>query len=115
MANSINSWSIDSSPINHVCNSLQGFQKTQKLTEGKVNLHLGTKALILVVAVGDVHLHFDGCRILVVNDCYYVPKFRRNLVLVSCLFEQDYLVTFNKNAIINKNNKKKKKLQKIIE
>ena len=61
--------------------------------------------MVLVVSVGDMDLHFDNCRILVLKDCYYVPKFRRNLISVSYLFEQDYSTTFNKNVIINKNNK----------
>ena len=42
---------MDSSCTNHICNSLQGFQETRKLSEGELFLTLADRSRILVVAV----------------------------------------------------------------
>ena len=45
----------------------------------------GYMSKVAVVAVGVVSLFFSGEKILVLNDCLYVPNVRRNLILVSSL------------------------------
>ena len=37
------------------------------------------------------------------QNCFYVPKFKRNLIFVSYLFKDSYLVSFNDKVVIRKN------------
>ncbi|KAL5823246.1 hypothetical protein ACOSQ4_021146 [Xanthoceras sorbifolium] len=55
--------------------------------------------------VGDIRVYLDSSRHLDLIDIYYVPQFKRNLILVSCLNKFRYSVTFNRGFIIIKNNK----------
>ena len=58
----------------HICNSLQGFQETRKLSEGKLFLTLADGIKISVVAIGVFNLCFES-RVLILEDCLYVPMF----------------------------------------
>ena len=42
-------------------------------------------------------------KILILYDCLFVPSIRRNLILVSALFKQEYSILFNKNVPIKLN------------
>ena len=65
---------------------------------------MGDTSHVAVVAVGVVTLYFEGGKILVLDDCLYVPDVRRNLVLVSCLSCNGYSLFFNKKSIFIKFN-----------
>ena len=64
---------------------------------------MGDGSLVSAEAVGDVHLYFDNYRSLILRDCFYVPKFKRNLIYVSSLFKDSYVVSFNEKVVIRKN------------
>ena len=85
-------WIIDSGATNHVCYSLQWFQQTRLLEEGQRSLRLGNGDLIHVRAVGSVILRFENKRTLFLSDCLFVPDFKRNLISVSCLIKQRFIV-----------------------
>ena len=53
--------------------------------------------------MGDVTLVLKNKKYLELKDCLYVPKYRKNLILVSRLNKSNYLVYFNKNVFIWKN------------
>ncbi|KAK0577895.1 hypothetical protein LWI29_001967 [Acer saccharum] len=105
LADSTDSWIIDSGATNHVCYSLQGFQERRKLSKNEINLRLGNGTLVSASAVGDIRVYLDSRRHLDLIDVYYVPQFKRNLISVSCLNKFGYSVTFNKAFIISKNDK----------
>ena len=105
LADSTDSWIIDSGATNHVCYSLQGFQERRKLNKNEINLHLGNGTLVSANAVEDIRVYLDSRRHLDLIDVYYVPQFKRNLISVSCLNKFGYSVTFNKVFIISKNDK----------
>ena len=46
---------------------------------------MGDTTKVVVVVVGVVTLHFDGDKELVLHDCLYVPRVRRNLISVPSL------------------------------
>ena len=75
--NPTDSWCVDSSCTNHICNTLQGFQETRKLNEGELFLTLADGSRILVVAIGVVNLCFES-RVLILEDYLYVPNVCRN-------------------------------------
>ena len=54
---------------------------------------------VATVAVGVVSLHFTGGRVLVLQDCLYIPNVRRNLISISCLACNKFSVIFNKNFV----------------
>ena len=58
---------------------------------------MGDTSRVAAVAVGVVTLHFEGDKVLVLDDCLYVPNVRRNLVSVLCLSCNGYSSVFNKN------------------
>ena len=82
--NPTDSWCVDLGCTNHIFNSLQGFQETRKLKEGELFLTLADRSKIPVVAVGVYNLCFKS-RVLILEDCLYVPNVRRNLISTTYL------------------------------
>ncbi|KAK0607649.1 hypothetical protein LWI29_018134 [Acer saccharum] len=72
LADSTDSWIIDSGATNHVCYSLQGFQERRKLSKNEINLRLGNGTLVSASAVGDIRVYLDSRRHLDLIDVYYV-------------------------------------------
>ena len=107
MARTTGTWCVDTGATNHVCNSLQGFQKTWRLVNGEICLLLGDTSRVVAKAVREVSLHFGGHKVLVLKDCLYVPRIRRNLISISCLACNGYSASFNENSvsILNGENK----------
>ena len=60
---------------------------------------LGDTSKVAAVVVGVVSLHFSGGKVLVLDDCLYVPNVRRNLISISCLSCNGFSTIFNKNFI----------------
>ena len=58
---------------------------------------------VVVVAVGDYYLNFGRDRCLLLKDYLYVPSIRRNLISVSSLVKDGYLVLFIDYVIIKLN------------
>ena len=54
---------------------------------------------MMVVVVGVVSFLFPGGKLLVLNNCLYVPNVRRNLISISCLLCNRYSAIFNKNMV----------------
>ena len=99
--NPTDSWCVDSSCTNHICNSLQGFQETRKLNEGELFLTLADGSKIPIVAVGVFNLCF-GSRVLILKDCLYVPNVCRNLISATYLGRHGYYVIFKDDVVIKK-------------
>ena len=53
-----NTWCIDSSATNHICNMLQGFRSTRQCRDGEIKLTLVSNVTISAVAIGVVVLEF---------------------------------------------------------
>ena len=86
---------------NHIYNSLQGFQETRKLNEGKIFLTLAVGSRIPIVAVGVFNLCF-GSRLLISKDYLYVRNVRRNLISATYLGRHGYYVILKDNVVIKK-------------
>ena len=78
------SWCINSSATNYICNSLRGFRETRMLSGREIIVNLGSDAKAEAVLVGVVTLCFSGNK-LVLSDTLYVPYLRWNLISVSSL------------------------------
>ena len=66
-------WCMDTGATNHVCNSLQEFQKTMRLARGEIDLLMGDTSRVAAVVVGVITLHFEGSKFLILDYCLYVP------------------------------------------
>ena len=53
-------------------------------------------------AMGVVTLHFSRGKVLVLEDCLYVPSVRRYLISIPCLVCNGYYTLFNKKFIFIK-------------
>ena len=82
---------MDSGCTNHICNTLQGFQETRRLNKGELFLTLADGSSISVVVVGVINLFFNS-RVLILEDCLYVPNVRRNLISTTYLGKHGYCV-----------------------
>ena len=60
-------------------------------------------ARIVVQVVRDVTLILKNNKYIELKDCLYVPKSKKNLILVSSLNKLNYSIYFNKNVFIRKN------------
>ncbi|KAL8120252.1 hypothetical protein AgCh_017415 [Apium graveolens] len=100
---STSTWCVDTGATDHVCNSMQGFRLSRMLRDGEIYVFMGDATKVAVVAVGVIHLSFSSDRILVLNNCLYVPSFRRNLISVSKLALDGYNVCLDRNVSIMMN------------
>ena len=80
---------------------IRGFQETRKLNEGELFLTLANGSRILVVAIEVVNLYFES-RVLILEDCLYVPSVRRNLISTTYLGKHGYYVILKDNVVIKK-------------
>ena len=99
--NPTDSWCVDSGCTNHICNSLQGFQETRKLNEGELFLTLADGSRIPIIVVGLFNLCFKS-KILILENCFYVPNVHRNLISANYLGKHGYCVILKDNVVIKK-------------
>ena len=59
----------------------------------------GDTAKVAAIAEGVVSLHFVGGKVLVLQECLYVPSVKRNLISVLSLACNGFSAIFNKNSI----------------
>ena len=104
MVDSTNSWWIDSKVNDHIYNSLQGFQLSRRLNNEDTYLTLTSNASTIVKLVEDVTIVLENKYLLKLKDCLFVPRSKRNLILVFSLNKWNHLVYLNKEVIIRKNN-----------
>ena len=69
------SWCVNSGATNHICNSLQGFRETRRLSGREIIVNLGSDAKLKAVSIGVVALLFSDIK-LVLSDTLYVPSLR---------------------------------------
>ena len=72
---------------------------SRELADGEFMMRVGNRAKVSAKTVGVVCLHFRN-KFLLLNNVYFIPSFRRNLISVSRLFEQIFGVSFLNNEII---------------
>ena len=80
---------------------LVGVLGDQKVKEGELFLTLADRSRIPVVAVGVYNLCFES-RVLILEDCLYVPNVRRNLISATYLGKHGYYVILKDNVVIKK-------------
>ena len=92
-------WIVDSRATNHVCSSLLMLSSSRELADRDVTMRVGSGEVISTKAVGVVRLNLRN-KFLVLNNVFFIPGFRRNLIYVSRLHEQLFSISFINNEIV---------------
>ena len=82
-----------------MCSSLQLLTKAKKLRAKEFTLRVGNGESVSTEAVGEVRLQF-GNKFLLLDNVYFIPNISRNLILVSELYKQSFVICFNNNEIM---------------
>ena len=80
---------------------MQGLKESRRLRDGEMILHIENGARVAAVAVETYPLRLPLRLDLVLRDYYYVPAASRNLISVSCLAQEGYVISFHKNHYKN--------------
>ena len=62
-------------------------------------MRVGSGEVVSTKAVGVAHLNFRN-KIFVLNNVFFIPGFRRNLIYVSMLHENLFSISFINNEIV---------------
>ena len=92
-------WIVDSGATNHVCSSLQMLSSSRELADWDVTMRVGRGEVISAKTVGVAYLNFRN-KFLVLNNVFFIPGFRKNLIYVSMLHEQLFSISFINNEIV---------------
>ena len=90
-------WVLDTGSSFNICNTLQGLKITRWLKKGEINLQVGNGANVAALALGSISLNMPTGKVLVLNDCYYVPNFVSNIISISMLDKRGFRIIFNNN------------------
>ena len=71
---------------------MQGLKRSRQLKKGEVSLRVGNGAKVAALAVGSYELTLPSRILLVLDNCYYVPTMCRNIISVSCLDNDGFLL-----------------------
>ncbi|KAL3497596.1 hypothetical protein ACH5RR_040328 [Cinchona calisaya] len=71
---------------------LQGLKRSRMLAKGEVDLRVGNGANVAALAVGTYCLSLPSGLVLELKDCYYVPSLIRNIISISCLDTDDFVI-----------------------
>jgi len=94
---SASSWVLDSDSSAHLCTSMQDLEESRRLRDGEMIQRIRNGARVAVVAVETYPLRLSLELDLFLRDCYYVPAASRNLISVSCLVQEGYVIIFHKD------------------
>ena len=76
----LSSWIVDSGVTNHVCSSLQMLSSFRELAVEDFTMRMGNDSVVSAKAVGEVRLQFRNNKFVILNNVYFIPGFRRNLI-----------------------------------
>ncbi|KAL8120318.1 hypothetical protein AgCh_017476 [Apium graveolens] len=82
---------VNLSISSHIYINVQGLQRSRTLAKGEVDLRVGNGAKVAALAVGTYYLSFPSRLILELEDYFYVPAIRRNIISVSCLDKKGHI------------------------
>ena len=93
------SWVLDTRSGSHICINMQCLKKSRKLAKGEVGLRVGNGARVVALAIGIYTLSLPSGLILDLKDCYFVPALTKNIISISCLDLDDFMIiTKNKSC-----------------
>ena len=79
---------------------MKALKNSRSLTKSEVDLRVGTKARVVALAVGTYDLSLPTGLVLSLENCFYVPTVRRNIISIFCLDKKGFAF-FIKNSKCN--------------
>ena len=67
------------------------------MKKGEINLQVGNETNFATLALGSISLIMPTGKVLILEDCYYVPKFVSNIISISMLDKRGFRIIFNNN------------------
>ena len=92
-------WIVDLGATNHVCSSLKILSSSWEFDDRDVTMRVCSGEVVSAKAVGVARLNFRN-KFLILNNVFFIPGFRRNLISVSMLHEQLFSISFINNEIV---------------
>ncbi|CAH9132764.1 unnamed protein product [Cuscuta epithymum] len=93
------SWWIDTGATRHVCKDSQTFKTLKELKEVSI-LYMGNDSTVQIQGIGQVELELTYGKKLILNDVYFVPQIRKNLVSGGILNNFGFKLNFEANKFI---------------
>ena len=93
-----NLWVLDIDWGSHICTDMQGLRNSRKLSKGESNLHVGNGVRVATLALRTYVLTLPSGLVLHLNDCFYVPPLKKNIISISYLNMKGFHVTFSNNG-----------------
>ena len=87
-------WWIDTGATTHISVTMQACHSSRLPIDGERYIYTGNCKKAQVQAIGTFQLMLDSGFILILENTFIVPSFRRNLIFVSCLDKFGYLCSF---------------------
>jgi hypothetical protein len=81
---------------------LQGLSIRRELAKGQRSIRVANSVEAEVKAIGDLAIELDDGFVLNLNNVLFVPSLRRNLILVSCLDDENIHCHFEDGKCILK-------------
>ena len=91
-------WILDTACGSHICNSLQRLKNIKGLKRGDLELYNASGESISAEVVGTCMLDLSSGKILVLKDCYYIPKIIKNIISIPLLLKQGYKIRLIENG-----------------
>ncbi|GJS53698.1 retrotransposon protein, putative, ty1-copia subclass [Tanacetum coccineum] len=96
-----NTWIYDTGYGNHICNTIQGFRRYQKLNKGALDLYVGNGHSASIEAIRSFKLILPSGMILVLDNCHFPPSITRGIVSLSRLCDKGFRHEFMDNCAIS--------------
>ncbi|KAI3710140.1 hypothetical protein L2E82_39914 [Cichorium intybus] len=98
-------WVFDTGCGTHICNMLQGFERSRRPKANEVVLRVGNSARVAVDSIGSFDLLLPNGLYLTLLNVYYVPSLTRNIISVAKLRQCGFDLSFiNDDICVYKNN-----------
>lgn len=102
-------WVLDTGASRHLCSNKELFHKLEDVAEGE-HIYMGNSATAGVLGKGKVFLKLTSGKTLALNDVFYVPSLRRNLISgillnragLKLVFEADKVVITRNGDFVGK-------------
>jgi hypothetical protein len=99
---STSTWWIHSGMTIHVANSLQGLSIRRELAKAQRSIRVANGVEAEVKAIGDLAIELDDGFVLNLNNVFFVPSLRKNLISISCLDDDNIHCHFGDGKCILK-------------
>ena len=81
-----------------MCVDLQGLNESRKMSKGEMDLRVANGARVVALAVGTYTISLPSGLVLVLENCYYVPSFTKNIISVSRLHTKGFVFMFKNKS-----------------